>query len=159
MNASSRLTPRQAAYRDLCSIIAQLSGRSRRAQRALLEAELARALERAHDFERRCAELGVIVASQRDKVLGAGIRIAVAEGAARQRVQRVRQDVFAVVERCRQFDKSCHDFLEVTREVVTVEPPPVVTAPPAPAPETDVDDEAITERVPGASGWPEGAQP
>jgi hypothetical protein len=158
MNTPSRMTPRQAAYRDLCAIIAQLSGRSRRAQRSLLETELVRALERAHDFQQRCAQLGATLASQTDKVLGAEIRIAVAEGAARRSVVHVRQEVFAVVERCRAFERDCQDFLAMTVATIAVEPPPLVRPPDTPAQE-EVDDEAVTERVPGSNGWPEGAKP
>ena len=159
MNHPTRMTPRQAAYRDLCAIIAQLSGRSRRAQRALLEAELVRALERSYDFQLRCSLLGATVASQRDKVLGAQIEIAVAQGAGRRHVYGVRQEVFAVVERCRGFQAACMEFLAATKEAALVEPPPVVvTAGPSPAAE-EVDDEAVTQRVPGSNGWPSKATP
>jgi len=155
MNSPIRMTPRQAAYRDLCAVIAQMSGRSRRAQRSLLEAELVRALERAYDFQQRCALLSATVASQTDKVLGAEIEIAVAEGAARQRVQAVRQEVLAVVERCQAFEGFCEEFLLATREG-HVEPPPLVVTPSASPEASDVDEEAVTERVPGSkTPWAE----
>jgi hypothetical protein len=150
MSTPTRITPRQAAYRDLCRIIAQLSGRSRRAQRALLEAELVRALERAYDFQLRCAQLGVLVASQKDRILAADIEVAIAMGAARQRVHGVRQEVFAVIERCRAFAEACREFVAVTQEAVVVEPPPLVVTPPG-APADDVDEEAVTERSPQPS--------
>jgi hypothetical protein len=148
MNTPTRITARQAAYRDLCAIISQLSGRSRRAQRALLEAELVRALERAYDFQLRCARLGVLVASQNDRILGADIEVAVAKGAARQRVHGVRQEVYAVIERCRAFEEACREFVALTQEVIVVEPPPLVVTPAARAPEDDADGEAVTERSP-----------
>ncbi|MGH7296252.1 MAG: hypothetical protein ACRELB_15030, partial [Polyangiaceae bacterium] len=104
MNHPTRMTPRQAAYRDLCAIIAQLSGRSRRAQRSLLETELARALERAYDFQSRCAQLSARVACQQDRVLGAEIEVALERRAARERVQNVRQEVVTVLEACQTFE-------------------------------------------------------
>ena len=159
MNTPTRITARQAAYRDLCAIISQLSGRSRRAQRALLEAELVRALERAYDFQLRCAELGALAAAQKDRLLGAEIEVAVAHGAARQRVQAMRQEVFAVVERCRAFENACHELLAMTREAVPVEPPPLVEAAPVVAPDDDVDGQAVTERCPRPSIEPEAGQP
>jgi hypothetical protein len=151
MNTSTRMTPRQAAYRDLFAIIAQLSGRSRRAQRTLLEAELVRALERAYEFQLRCAQLGVLVASQKDKLLSADIEVTVAQGTARQRVHGVRQEVFAVIERCRAFEEVCREFVALTQEAVVVEPPPLVVTPRAGAPQDDADGEAVTERCPKPS--------
>ena len=163
MNAPDRITPRQAAYRDLCAIIAQMSGRSRRAQRSLLENELARALERAYDFQERCAELSVRVASQQDRVLGAELEIAVARGQARARTEHVRHEVLAVAEACVRFEALCELFLGATQEVATVEPPPLVpsASPTGAAAEgaDDVDEEAVTERVPGSRNWPGGAKP
>jgi hypothetical protein len=162
------MTPRQAAYRDLCTIIAQLSGRSRRAQRSLLETALARALERAYDFQSRCAQLSATVASQQDRVLGAEIEIALERRAARERVQNVRQEVVTVLEACQTFEALGELFLSATRERVAVEPPPMVVVAPAPAHAAtdapaatgnDVDDEAVTERVPGSKGWPSAAKP
>jgi hypothetical protein len=145
------MTPRQAAYRDLCAIISQLSGRSRRARRALLEAELARALERAYEFQLRCAELGVLVASQKDRLLAADIEIALVNGAARQRIYGARQEVFAVIERCRAFEEACRDFVALTQDMVAVEPPPEVVPPNVDAALYDVDEQAITERCPKPS--------
>jgi hypothetical protein len=159
MNTPTRITPRQAAYRELCAIISQLSGRSRRAQRALLEAELVRALERAYDFQLRCAQLGVLVASQKDRLLAADIEVAIVKGAARQRVHGVRQEVYAVIERCRAFEEACRDFVATTQEVVVVEAPPLVVPPPVEAPRDDVDEEAVTERVPGSDVEPDGGKP
>jgi len=158
MKSPIRMTPRQAAYRDLCSIISQLSGRSRRAQRTLLEAELVRALERAYDFQLRCAELGAALAAQKDRLLGAEIEVALAQGAARQRVQVLRQEVFAVVQHCRAFDGACHELLARTREAVVVEPPPLVAAPSVVAPEDGVDEQAVTERCPRPCVEPEAGQ-
>ena len=51
------------------------------------------------------------------------------------------------------------EFLAATKEAAPVEPPPlVVTAGPSPAAE-EVDDEAVTQRVPGSNGWPSKATP
>jgi hypothetical protein len=109
-----------------------------------------RALERAYDFQLRCAQLGVLVASQKDRILAADIEVAIAMGAARQRINAVRQEVFAVIERCRAFAEACREFVAITQEPVVVEPPPlVVTAPGAAA--DDVDGEAVTERSPQPS--------
>jgi hypothetical protein len=158
MDHPSRITPRQAAYRDLFAIIAQLGGRSRRAQRALLEAELARALEQAHDFQRRCVELSVAVAALKDRVLGSEVEVAVAEGAARERVHGVRQEVFAVVEHCREFERRCSEFLAMTEDAAVVEDSRATPSHAAPSPDP-VDDEAATERVPGTKPWPGGDAP
>ena len=158
MNSPIATTPRQAAYRELCAILAQLSGRSRRARRALLEAELARALERAHDFQVRCALLGATVASQRDRLLAADIEVAIAKGEARQRMHAVRREVFAVVERSRSFERVCTDLLAATEGAVAVDPPPVVP-PPAPAWPDEIDEEAVTERCPKPSATPDAGHP
>lgn len=157
MNTPPRVTPRQAAYRDLFAIIAQLSGRSRRAQRSLLEAELVRALERAYDFQLRCAQLAALVACQKDKLVAADIEVAVAKAAVRQRVHGLRQEVFSVIERCRAFEAVCQELVAVTQDVVTVDPPPFVVPPPAN--DTQEEDEAITERNPGSSMDPDAETP
>jgi hypothetical protein len=156
MKNPAQLTPRQAAHRDLCSLIAQLSGRSRRAQRALLEAELVRALERAYDFQLRCAELGAIVAVQKDKLLQAGVEVALAQGAARKRIHELRQEIFALVERCRAFERACEDVLATTADAVAVAPPSLVP-PAAPTPAADTDDDPPTERSPRPTSRPEEA--
>jgi hypothetical protein len=163
MDTPDRITPRQAAYRDLCAIIARMSGRSRRAQRSLLETELAHALERAYDFQERCAELSARVVSQQDRVLGAELEIAIARGEARERVEHVRHEVLAVAEACVRFEALCELFLGATKELAAVEPPPLVGATPprggTVVDADDVDEEAVTERVPGSQSWPSRAKP
>ena len=159
MNSPTGTTPRQAAYRELCAILAQLSGRSRRARRTLLEAELARALERAHDFQVRCAQLNVVVAAQKDKLLAADIEVALARGEARRDLQAVRREVFAVVERCRSFERICSDLLATICAATAVEPPPLVEPPRPGAPVDEVDEEAITERCPKSGATPDRGQP
>jgi hypothetical protein len=169
MPAPIRKTPRQAAYQDLCAIIAQLAGRSRRAQRALLEAELVRALERAHDFQGRCAALASLVRGQQDRLAYAAAQVTAVKAEARQRIQSLRQEVFAVIERCKSFENACRELLAVTEAAVAVAPPALVVrpaatpaspatseSPPEPRehhePPEDVDEEAITERCPAPSG-------
>jgi hypothetical protein len=157
MKNHAQFTPRQAAHRDLCSLIAQLSGRSRRAQRALLEAELVRALERAYEFQLRCAELGTIVAAQKDKLLQAGVDVALAQGAARKRIHELRQEIFALVERCRAFERACEDVLATTADAVAVAPPPLVPSPVAPTSAARADNDPPTERSPRPTVRPEEA--
>src|ERR1700722_17039446 len=125
-----RTTPRQATYRDLCEILSQRSGRSRRAQRALLEAELARAIERAHELQARCSQLSALTAAQKEKLIAADIELALAQGDARQRVHGIRREVRAAVERVRMFEAACCEGLARTEHAAAVAPPPFVSAPP-----------------------------
>ena len=160
MHAAIRKTPRQAAYQDLCAIIAQLAGRSRRAQRAMLETELVRALERAHDFQTRIAGLAALVLDQKDQIGRAASQVTCAKAEARQRVQGLRQEVLAVVDRCVSLEKTCKELLGLTEAVLTVAPPALVLRPPqAPAGTEGADDEAITERCPAPSGAVEEGAP
>jgi hypothetical protein len=160
MTSSVRETPRQAAYHDLCAVIAQLAGRSRRAQRALLETELARALERAHDFQARSAELAATVRRHEDELAHAAAQVAAAKTEARQRIHALRQEVFAVVERCKAFESSCRELLGATQVDVAVQPPALVVRPPVASDVlADPDEEAITERCPAPSGSCDAEQP
>jgi hypothetical protein len=160
MTPSVRNTPRQAAYRDLCAIITQLAGRSRRAQRAMLETELVRALERAYEFQARSAELVATVRRQEDELAHAAAQVAGARVEVRRRILVLRQEVFAVIERCKAFERSCRELLEATECAVAVEPPALVARPPeATNAAFDPDQEADTERGPAPSGSQDRGEP
>jgi hypothetical protein len=159
MTAPPPVTPRRAAYQELCAIIAQLAGRSRRAQRALLEAELVRALERAYDFQLRTADLTATVRAQEDRLTHAAAQVASAKTEARQRIGALRQDVFVVIERCRTFERACRELLATTEPAPVVEPPSLVVRPGRVGEDPDPDEEAVTERCPAPSGCEEGGTP
>ncbi len=152
-------TPRQAAYEQLCSLIAQLAGRSRRAQRAMLETELLRALERAYELEARLGELAVTARRQESELTYAAAQVASAKAEARQRIMTIRREVFAVLERAKAFERSCRELLGATDSAVCVPPPALVIRPPSEDASSDPDDEAITERCPAPSGCQEGSRP
>ena len=86
-------TPREAAYRDASLILAQLRGRSRRAQRLMLERELVRALERAYVFELR------------DRRLAPKSPVA---------IEQLRQEVVGLVARCRHLAELCERLINAS---------------------------------------------
>ena len=131
------ITPRQAAYRDMGALLGQLRGRSRRAQRVLLEVELVRALERAYAFELRTRQLAARLAEHK----GSPADASHADPDVRQSVETLRREIAVIVERCRRLERVCGLGVEVRAECA-----------PASAPrrtgDADPDEAASTQRCP-----------
>src|SRR5260221_159137 len=112
-------TAREAAYRDASLILAQLGGRSRRAQRVLLERELVRALERAYAFELR--ERRVAPHRDRNVAAYAPTERARLEPTSCASVEQLRQELVVFVERCRHLTAMCERLVSVSDRLTGAE--------------------------------------
>ncbi len=116
------MTPRQAAHRDLSCILAELAGRSRRAQRALLQDHLVRALERAHAAEEERLRFDDASAEQEQRVATAVRELAQIRGECRERMVQIRCQVLSMAEHFHGLESACRAVLPLTTFKLVVDP-------------------------------------
>jgi hypothetical protein len=118
------MTPRQAAHQDLSAILAQLAGRSRRAQRAFLEEQLVRALERAHAAEERALSFDDTIEGYEERDAATLRELGQIRAECRERMVQIRCQVVSMAEHFRGLEDACRAVLPLTTFKLVGEPFP-----------------------------------